>query len=359
MSNEEKKRREQHQAYRKKWIRIQLLTIALFAICFIFTLFAYNKSKEQIYIEYNEYSEVDYNVYLKDNEFYENNYLEKDQAYITTLIDNIVAEFNYKICLNDNNANFNYSYSIDAQLEIFDNEFKKPIYNPIEVLVDKQIRTLENSNKLEIKDQVNIDYNKYTTKAENFIKAYDLSNVDSCLIVRMHINVISVCDKLEGNAADDYTISLTIPLTKKTTEVTFESSVPTAEKKMLACSNAAKHTKTYKTMAIIIAILEVLFVITLAAFMFVTYDKHVDYSSKVAKILRNFKSYIQKINNEFDDKDYQILCVDTFNEMLDIRDTLQRPILFFENEDKTCAKFCIFTDTMIMYLYKIEVSMYD
>ena len=90
--------------------------------------------------------------------------------------------------------------------------------------------------------------------------------------------------------------------------------------------------------------------------MYLTRDKHIDYASKVARILRNYKSYIQQINNDLDDSEYQVLLVNTFTEMLDIRDTLQRPVLFHENDDKTCANFYILTDTMVMYLFKIEVQ---
>ena len=44
--------------------------------------------------------------------------------------------------------------------------------------------------------------------------------------------------------------------------------------------------------------------------------------------------------------------------MLEIRDTIQAPILMYENEDKTCAKFMIPTDSKLLYVYKIEVEGY-
>ena len=49
------------------------------------------------------------------------------------------------------------------------------------------------------------------------------------------------------------------------------------------------------------------------------------------------------------------IVVDAFDEMLEIRDTIQAPILMFENEDKTCAKFMIPTDSKLLYLYEIKV----
>ena len=56
---------------------------------------------------------------------------------------------------------------------------------------------------------------------------------------------------------------------------------------------------------------------------------------------------------------YQVLALTSFNEMLDIRDTVQSPILMYENEDKTCATFFIPTQSKTLYLYEIKVDDYD
>jgi hypothetical protein len=61
----------------------------------------------------------------------------------------------------------------------------------------------------------------------------------------------------------------------------------------------------------------------------------------------------------FDTHGYQRILVDTFDEMLEIRDTIQAPILMFENEDKTCAKFIIPTDSKLLYLYEIKIEGYN
>jgi hypothetical protein len=48
-----------------------------------------------------------------------------------------------------------------------------------------------------------------------------------------------------------------------------------------------------------------------------------------------------------------------FMDMLELRDTLQSPILMNENEDKTCTRFIIPTNTKILYVYEIKVDDYD
>ena len=45
--------------------------------------------------------------------------------------------------------------------------------------------------------------------------------------------------------------------------------------------------------------------------------------------------------------------------MLEIRDTIQAPILMYENEEKTCTKFLIPTDSKLLYVYEIKVEGYS
>ena len=50
-----------------------------------------------------------------------------------------------------------------------------------------------------------------------------------------------------------------------------------------------------------------------------------------------------------------MLKVDTFNDMLEIRDTIQEPILMVEN-NKNCTYFLIPSKTKILYSYRLKVN---
>ena len=95
------------------------------------------------------------------------------------------------------------------------------------------------------------------------------------------------------------------------------------------------------------------------AFIFLTRNTDINYNIKVKRVVSSYKSYIQKIINPFDRTGYQLLVVDTFTELLEIRDTIQSPILMNENEDKTCTSFMIPTNTKLLYLFEIKVADYD
>ena len=45
--------------------------------------------------------------------------------------------------------------------------------------------------------------------------------------------------------------------------------------------------------------------------------------------------------------------------MLGIRDTLQSPILMFENKDQTMTEFIIPTSNNILYVFDVKVDNYD
>jgi len=127
---------------------------------------------------------------------------------------------------------------------------------------------------------------------------------------------------------------------------------------VLACDsgfNADLYKKAILGLSVADALLAVIFVCVI----FFTRNEDINYALKVQKFLSDYRSYIQRINNGFDTTGYQLLAVDTFNEMLAIRDTIQSPILMSENKDKTRTLFLIPTNTKILYTHEIKVENYD
>ena len=112
MSEAERLRRQEYKRNRKKWILIQAIALAcVFAIAL--TCFAvYNRMNRTYFIEYTEKGNVDYKVFLKDNAFYEDEYVGPGQSYVSSLIENVTANFVYDLVLDAENVGFDYSYKI-------------------------------------------------------------------------------------------------------------------------------------------------------------------------------------------------------------------------------------------------------
>lgn len=357
MSEKEKKKRLIYRKNREKWIFAQSVIVAILTIAVLISALVSVQLEKKYYIGYREGGSIDYNVFLKDNEFFEGTHLSKDQSYIASLIDKIIADFRYEIDMDADDVNYRYSYSIKSRLEIVDNTSKVAIFNPERVLVSADNRLQSSSSRLNINEIVVINYDEYNDLANKFLETYSLTSTTSNIVVTLEVDVLSDCTAFAGSAVDTYTSELRIPLTTKTVNIKMTSAVPSDEAKMIACTRGTG-SEAFKTTAIVLGVVDVLAILLLAAFIYLTRTPDITYTARVKKILSQYKSYIQRINNAFETGGYQLIFVDTFDEMLEIRDTIQAPVLMFENEDKTCTKFMIPTDSKLLYIYKIEVEGY-
>ena len=359
MSESEKKRRKLYRKNREKWIFTQSVIIVVVAVAILISSIVAFQMNQKYYVEYSERGSIDYDVYLKDNEFYDMPYLEKNQSYVASLIDKIITNFNYELDMDATDVNYQYSYSITSKLEILDDSSNVAIFNPEEELIKVQNKTQNSSKRLTINEIVVLNYDDYNDLANSFLTTYDLNNsTTSNIVLTLNVDVLSDCTAFSGSSVDTYSSELRIPLTTKTVIIKMTSSVPEAEEKMMACTRGAG-SEAFKTTAIVLGVFEVLLVLLLVAFIYLTRTPDITYTARVKKILSRYKSYIQKINNLFETHGYQLVMVDTFDEMLEIRDTIQAPILMYENEDKTCTKFMIPTDSKLLYMYTVSIDGYE
>ena len=357
MSEAERKQRLAYKQNRKKWMIIQIVAIALVAVILMGSLITYAQLNKTYYIPYTERGDVDYDVALKPNDFYEEAVLDKGQLYVASLIDRITADFSYELDMGANNVNYEYTYGLEAQLIIAD-KAGTPIFSPVYELKAPGGKQQSSNNTLTINERVELDYEQYNALAQEFVSTYDLKNVVSTLAVRMNVTVVGACAEFKEDSRNTYTLTLNIPLTEKTVNVQMLASAPDGESKILACGSSINK-NVFAVMAIVAGVLDVLLIAALLAFTYLTRNEDIDYTNKIRKILSNYGSYIQQLEEEFDTEGYQILRIKTFEQMLSIRDTLQSPILMYENEDRTMSRFVILTNTKALHLFDIKVDNYD
>ena len=358
MSEAERLRRQEYKRNRKKWILIQTIALLVAAVIALGSFIIYNKINDTYYIEYLENGTVDYKVELIDNEFFDKDSVDKNHSYLSSLTDSISATFNYALNMGADNVAFDYSYQIDAQLVIADKDSKLHIYEPTYSILPEQKSSVTSSNSVLISKNISIDYNTYNNKAIEFINRYNLKNITSNLIVTLKVDVTSKCDGFAEDAKNSYFISLNIPLNTEVYSVATSKTNPNAESHVLAYVGAENKTVAL-VLGIIFASLAAIAAIALVIFVFVTRNEDVTYTNKIRNILSTYRSFIQRIDGQFDTTGYQIVPIKTISEMLSIRDTLQSPLLMFENFDQTMTEFVIPTNTSILYTIVIKVDNYD
>lgn len=359
MSEAEKQRRYDYKQQRKKWLMIQAIAIAVVAVLVLSSFLVYAKLNKTYYIHYKENANVDYKVQISDNDFYDEEYLKKGNAYISSLIENIVADFSYSMHMDAKKVDFDYTYKIDANLVIIDKASGKSVYSPTFVLKPTEKVSVKGDNKLEIKEHVDIDYVKYNDMAKRFGETYQLTDAfKSSLAVKMTVNVLSQCEEFEENSENTYYISLNIPLAQQTLVINSNASIIDAESRVLAYTTGINK-NIFKVIGIVLAVIDVLLAGFAVFYIYKTRNEDINYTIKVKRLLSAYRSYIQQIKGDFDFASRQVVVIKTFTEMLGIRDTIQAPILMSENEDKTRSQFVIPTNTDIVYMFEIKVDNYD
>ena len=358
MSELEILRRQEYKRNRKKWMIIQLVSIAVLVALALGSFLVYNSLNRTYQIEYMENSQIDYRVQYAENAFFPEEWLEKDQSYITSLVRNLEAKFMYDLCMGSADVDLEYQYKIDAKLVIADKETGKPYYELEDNLVPLKTASAQGTPCVKLQETVLIDYAAYNTIASTFVDTYDLDRSVSTLIITLHVEMISSGKQFESDQQNSYTTSLNVPLAVETLSIYSTSSSPANEVKVLEYQAGANQ-ETFLVLSIVFASLAVLATIGLFVFLHLTTNDDITYAAKVRKILRSYGSYIQRMHGEFDYTGYQIVPIKTFTEMLGIRDTIQSPVLMSENRDETMTRFFIPTNTMILYVFEIKVDNYD
>ena len=350
--HQEKRRKEQdvavmHQKKRRKHkIKLGVASAVLIIIAVILIL-AYFKLSKNEYNTYTENARVNYKVSLKENEFYRDQYVDGKSTIIASLIKDIDVNFDYKMNL-ANEQDYTYEYKILAKTNVKESSKSNSIYETTDELVNS-IQQESNSKDLEIADSVTINYDDYNEKINKFINLYRLDNVTSTLQLEMDVYVINKYDGKQINE-ESKIMTVDIPLTTKTINISIDSNVVQGEGKILSKKSEYQNSEYFLWAGIALAIIGIVIFIMLIKYIIEKRSAETMYAQELKQILFNYKSYIQRSNTPIDTKGYKIISINTFEEILGLRDTMQAPILMYTEEEEERTKFMILSDK-IMYIY--------
>ena len=162
--------------------------LILFLISYVGCILLINKAftyKDAKIIKYQDKQEIDYKVYLKKNDFYEKDYLDKDMIYVSNLIDNIDIDFTYDFLIVEE-ANIDFNYRIVGDLIISSPNGNKNYFDKQYVLLDNKTASINNGNVYRIEENIKIDYDYYNNLASSFKNQF-VVDTDSYLKVYLEI----------------------------------------------------------------------------------------------------------------------------------------------------------------------------
>ena len=236
MSEAEKKRRLDYKKNRKRWMLIQIIVIAVVSLVVLSMAITYHKVSETYYVNYTEKSDIDYRVQLSPNEFYEEEWIAEDKAYVSSLIDNIMVTFHYDVKTDAlTGMAYNYAYGVDATLRISDKYTGAVIYEPVTELLPMQ--THAQNGGFSISPAVLVNYDKYNDTAVKFLQTYGLKDVTCMLEITLRINVTGSADALTADSESSYFTTLHVPLAVDKAEPVVTSSLSNGQSKTMACTS--------------------------------------------------------------------------------------------------------------------------
>ena len=202
MSELEIRRRQEYKENRRKWSLIQLIAIVVLVTLALSTFLLYVRLDQTQYIEYVENSGIDYKVQYKENDFFDDEWIDKNQSYISSLIENISADFKYSMDIASSNMDIQYEYWIDAKLLINSKNGGASYYTVEDHILGMKSVLSKNKSKINIKETVAIDYVKYNEIARSFITTYGLKDATSVLSVTLYVKTECSCEGFSNNCTN-------------------------------------------------------------------------------------------------------------------------------------------------------------
>ena len=303
--------------------------VVLLAVFFALSLLFARRTltKEDIDpINYTEKETIDYKVYLKENDFYTEKYLGKDKAYIASLIDYIDLDLKYLFNI-ERLTTMNMNYKIMAELVIENANGSNRYFEKEYTILDSKNKQMKGINELEISENIKIGYDYYNELANRFRASY---GVDT----NSYLKIYMLLDKKTDESLN-YSIketskvnNITIPLSQRAIEIKINSSSNSSTKFVIP-KPIVKVNIPYLAGEIICFLIAALALTKVVKYIAMMIKRTTPYDKFVNKLLKDYDRLIIEINTDIDFSKYNVITVNRFNELLDVRDNIKMPINYY------------------------------
>ena len=336
----------------KRWLFYMLIPTLIMLGLTVLVLKGSMYTKEESIIGYNEVGNIDYKVFLKENNYYKEQYLGKDMQYVASIIKNVVPTFTYEMH-SEEKMEYTYNYKVSADLIISDpNDNNKVLYKRPSLLV-KDTKEKVTGGSFRVDQDVSINYDEYNNYVNSFKKEYALS-VNSKLVLTFNIDVTGKSPALKEDFKKSSKLVIAIPMSEQTINIGIDTS---------DINNSGTIEKNYmsqikKPVALVLGIIVGLLSLALlyiVIYNFLTNRSKTDvYKATIKSILREYDRAIvsSKTADTIDESKYNVIEVPRIEELLDAHDSTGKPILYNEDTENNISTFIIVSDE-ILYKYRV------
>ena len=329
-----------HFSFEARVFVMTLFIILLFVSSFVALSEAFRYHADDT-ISFDEVSDVKYKVCYQT----EGDCSSDDQAYLSSLMGTVDVDFQYNVDFSEK-VNYDFTYHVSAVTKIYDTENPNKIYYQKEdYLVDLTDISVKD-DKFSISPSVSLDFNTYNNFVADYTNIYS-TNPSS------YVEVVLYADK---NDEVQKLASVTIPLNVETYQIkkySFANKNRTLDSGNVSWNN-------YNTFSLVVSFLLFAFggILLYRTVYFVKHStvRKNRYQDKLEQILSDYDRLIVVARDGYTSiQEMETIKVDSFDQLLTIRDSLQKPIVYTKiNESK--SEFLVEDDHNKLYKYVLKES---
>lgn len=233
--------------------------------------------------------------------------------------------------------NYNKYYRVTSVISAYSNDGKSLLYEKENDLVDRT-NIADNSSKISINEIVVIDYSKY----RDLVKNYENGKTQAEVILY-----------LEEDNETRKVASLVIPLTKDNFELTKYTTTNAARSAKVNVNVWDTYSLVYAIATSFLTLISLILIYRTTRLVLKVTNNKSDYELAVDDLLKEYDEFIVIARDGYEsNEDKEIIKIETFKELLDIKNMLNKPIVFYTVNDVKCE--FIVEDEKVLYKYIIK-----
>lgn len=340
-----------YESFENKLIKQIILMVFTLILSLGMIYYALNNTNKES-ISYTQNGNVDYKVCLKENNFYSQNCLDKNMSYVSSLIKNVGLTFNYDLNTSEQ-LNVKTEYEVTAKLVISNAENTSKYFEQKYILQDKTSEGISQiNNEYKISKNIDIDYDYYNTIASTFKSQY---GVETNSYIEVSFQVFHTNKEIEDiRVPSPSPVILNIPLSQKSININMTASgVNKQETQNIESSIFTLNNIICLFIGIIALIICLISSLKIAKMLTLIKEKKNNYDKFMEKILREYDRLIVETSTLPKFNNYFVTKVNSFGELIDVRDNLRLPIMYYEvAKHQKCHLYII--DNKNLYLLTVK-----
>jgi len=326
ISNGVSKRYVSYEERLLKRIFVMLILIAIGVGSF----FMIGQGREPMTITYTERGDLEFRVFLEENDFFEEPYLTEGMQFIAALIDHVDITFNYIFDASDY-LDYRFSYRVDAEVVVFQrNNTANVIWQRDINIMQTEVFDASVTRNIVINENIQLGYNEYNDLVRAFKTAYNLP-ADSHIILTFSVDIEAEHENIEEAIIKNSQLSMTIPLSEQMVDI--QLTYNNINDTRTFSGTIGRETIDYVIIGtgVLAGLLLIITFIRFLAFVNVSSGRSSVYQKTLKNILVEYDRVIVEAKRAVAiPENANLIEVKAFEELLDVSDKIGQPILFME-----------------------------